>query len=144
MSQEPGWWQASDGNWYPPAGPSGYVLAPPDPAFANPQYSGYYRGPPLRPTSALAIASLILSILWFFGLGSVLAVIFALVALSKINASQGAQDGRGLAFAGLIIGICGLIGTVGFFLILARPISTINRLNDQSPTRGCAASSPSE
>lgn len=133
-SQGPGWWLASDGGWCPPSDPSGQVLAPPNPAFANPQYSGYYQGPPIRPTKALAIASLILSILWFFGLGSVLAVIFGLAALSKIKASRGAQDGRGLAFAGLVIGICGLIGTVGFFLILDGPLSTINRLNDQFPT----------
>ena len=141
-SQGPGWWLASDGSWYPPADPSGYVLAPPNPAFANPQYSGYDQGPPFRPTNALAIASLILSILWFFGLGSVLAVIFALVALSKINASHGAQDGRGLAFAGLIIGICGLVGSVGFFLILDGPLSTIDRVNHQSPTSSAPPVTP--
>jgi hypothetical protein len=88
----------------------------------------------LRPTNALAIASLILSIVWFFGLGSVLAVTFALVALSKITASKGGQGGRGLAVAGLIIGICGLIGSVGFFVILNGHLSANNRLNDQVPT----------
>jgi hypothetical protein len=71
---------------------------------------------------------------WFFGLGSVLAVTFALVALSKITASNGAQRGRGLAVAGLVIGICGLIGTVPFFLILNGHLSADNRLNDQLPT----------
>lgn len=136
-SQGPDWWLASDGRWYPPADHSGYVLdvlAPPNPAYANPQHSGYYQGPPLRPTNALAIVSLGLSIVWLFGLGSVLAVTFALVALSKITASNGAQGGRGVAVAGLIIGICGLIGTVGFFVTLNGHPSAINRLNDQLPT----------
>jgi hypothetical protein len=71
---------------------------------------------------------------WLFGLGSVLAVTFALVALSKITASNGAQGGRGVAVAGLIIGICGLIGSIGFFVTLNGHPSAINRLNDQFPT----------
>ena len=133
-SQGPEWWLASDGRWYPPTDNSGYVLAPPDPAYASTQYLGYHPGRSLRPTNALAIASLILSIVWFFGLGSVLAVTFALVALSKITASKGGQGGRGLAVAGLIIGICGLIGSVGFFVILNGHLSANNRLNDQVPT----------
>jgi len=133
-SQGPEWWLASDGRWYPPTDNSGYVLAPPDPAYASTQYLGYHPGRSLRPTNALAIASLILSIVWFFGLGSVLAVTFALVALSKITASKGGQGGRGLAVAGLIIGICGLIGSVAFFVILNGHLSANNRLNDQVPT----------
>jgi len=133
-SQGPDWWLASDGRWYPPTDHPGYVLAPPDPVYANIQYSSYYRGPPLRPTNALAIASLILSIVWFFGLGSVLALTFALVALSKITASNGAQRGRSLAVAGLVIGICGLIGAVPFYLILNGHLSADNRLHDHLPT----------
>lgn len=133
-SQGPDWWLASDGRWYPPTDHPGYVLAPPDPSYTNTQYSGYYGGPPFRPTNALAIASLILSIVWVFGLGSVLAVTFALVALSKITASNGAQRGSGLAIAGLVIGICGLIGTVPFFLNLNGNLAADNRLNHQLPT----------
>jgi hypothetical protein len=132
-SQGAEWWLASDGRWYPPADNSGHVLAPPEPSYAGDQYSGSYPGPPFRPTNALAIASLILSIVWFFGLGSVLAVTFALVALSKITASKGGQAGKGLAVAGLIIGICGLIGSVAFFVILNGHLSANDRLNDQPP-----------
>jgi hypothetical protein len=80
----------------------------------------------------LAIVSFVLSMLWVFGFGSALAVVFALVALSKINASNGEQDGRGLAFAGLVIGICGLIGAVGFVLILSTP--GISRVVSRSPS----------
>jgi hypothetical protein len=132
-SQGPGWWLASGGRWYAPDDRPGYVLAPPDPAYAYPQYSGYYQYPAPRPTNGLAIASLILSILWLIGLGSVLAVIFASVALSKIKASHGQQEGRGLALAGLIIGIVGLIGTVGFFLIVTTSASGINQATKEIP-----------
>jgi hypothetical protein len=59
----------------------------------------------------LAIASLILSILWLGGLGSLLAVILASVALSGIRRSQGQRLGLGLARAALTIGLIGLLGT---------------------------------
>jgi hypothetical protein len=36
-SQGPGWWQASDGNWYPPEQRAGYA-APPPPASSQPSY----------------------------------------------------------------------------------------------------------
>jgi hypothetical protein len=68
-------------------------------------------------TSGLAIASLVLSILWLGGLGSILAVVFALVAMSQINQSQGRKQGRGLAIAGLVVGLVGVAGSVGFYAL---------------------------
>lgn len=103
-----------DGGSYPSAVQPDYVQAP----THHSQYPGYTEGPALPATNGLAIASLILSLLWLFGLGSLLAIVFALVALRQIKASNEAVGGKGLAFAGLIVGICGLIGAVGFFLIV--------------------------
>jgi hypothetical protein len=65
-------------------------------------------------TSGLAIASLVLSILWIGGLGSILAVIFGIVALSQIRQSRGRQQGIGLATAGIVIGTIGVIGLAIF------------------------------
>ena len=59
-------------------------------------------------TSGLAIASLVLGIIWLCGLGSLLATIFGAVALSQISRSRGQIEGKGLAIAGLILGIVGL------------------------------------
>jgi hypothetical protein len=59
-------------------------------------------------TSGLAIASLVLGLVWLCGLGSLLALIFASVALSQISRSRGRLEGKGLAIAGLILGILGL------------------------------------
>jgi hypothetical protein len=106
---------AVDGGSYPSAVQPVYVQAPTTP---YPQYPGYPERPALPATSGLAIASLVLSLLWIFGLGSLLAIVFALVALRQIKASNEAVGGKGLALAGLIVGICGLIGAVGFFLIV--------------------------
>lgn len=83
-------------------------------------------GQPLAPslapsrTSGLAIASLVLGILWFWWIGSLLAVIFGHSALNEIGRSQGRIGGRGLAIAGLVLGYIGLatifIGLIfGFF-----------------------------
>jgi uncharacterized protein DUF4190 len=53
------------------------------------------------------VASLILSLLWMFWLGSVLAVVFGHIALGEIRRDPSLR-GRGLAIAGLVIGYVGL------------------------------------
>jgi hypothetical protein len=45
VSQGPGWWQASDGRWYPPQA----TAAPPPPAPGPPQAPGPPPGPPPAP-----------------------------------------------------------------------------------------------
>jgi hypothetical protein len=64
---------------------------------------------PSRRTNGFAIASLVLSLVWGLGLGSLLAVIFGVVALHQIEGSHGWQRGRGLAIAGLVIGVVSLL-----------------------------------
>jgi len=59
----------------------------------------------------LAITSLVLSVLWVGGLGSLLAVIFAVAARQHLRESGPWEDGEELARAGLILGIVGLVGT---------------------------------
>jgi hypothetical protein len=71
---------------------------------------------PVRPTfvattpstNGFAIASLVCAVAWFMWLGSALAVVFGHVALRQIKANGGAQRGRGIAIAGLVIGYLGL------------------------------------
>lgn len=63
-------------------------------------------------TNGLAIASLVLGILWLYWVGSILAIIFGHVALHQIGERR--QGGRGLAIAGLVLGYIGLA-----FLVLA-------------------------
>jgi hypothetical protein len=80
-------------------------------ALPNQPY-GYPPGPPPQPspprqtTNGLAIAALVLGIVWVGWLGSLLAVIFGHIALYQINRT-GAM-GRGLAVAGLVLGYVGL------------------------------------
>ena len=57
-----------------------------------------------QPTNGLAIASLVLGIVWLWGIGSILAIILGVVAKNQIDQSGGLQQGRGLAIAGIIVG----------------------------------------
>jgi Domain of unknown function (DUF4190) len=88
------------------------VLRPPAPP---PPYAGYRT----TRTSGLAIASMVLGIVWIFWLGSILAVIFGHVALSQIKRSMGALTGRGMAIAGLVLGYLGIVTLVGFIAAAA-------------------------
>jgi hypothetical protein len=86
-------------------------------------------GPPK--TNGTAVASLVLSLVWLGGLGSLLAIIFGISSRRAIKASQGQQTGGGLAVAGFIIGIIGLLGAVLFYVTLAAFDHGVNQLNQQ-------------
>jgi len=60
---------------------------------------------PAAPTSGLAIASLVLGVLGFvcFGTTALVGLVLGIVALGRINKSQGRLGGRGLAFAGICV-----------------------------------------
>jgi hypothetical protein len=91
-------------------GMPGYVPAPQSlPAAAPPPYAAGVA----QTTNGLAVASLVLGILWLFWLGSLLALIFGYIGKSQIDQSGGAQGGKGLAIAGIVLGWVG----VGFFCI---------------------------
>ncbi len=67
--------------------------------WGQPPY-GY--GQQNRGANGLAIASLVLGILWLFWIGSVLALIFGYIARSQMKSSR--QSGDGMAIAGIVLG----------------------------------------
>jgi hypothetical protein len=110
----------------PPTG-SAYGPPPgPPPGYASPMGAGYSYPPggpqyayvPMRRTNGLAIASLVCSIVWLGGVGSLLAIIFGFIARSQIKRAEDHQQGRGLALAGIIVGFLGLV-TTGLVIALA-------------------------
>ena len=144
-SQGPGWWLASDGKWYPPqsastplppppaqggwqpvapgappAGPGAPIPPgtwPPAPGPGAPPPGGAYPGGPSgRGTNGLAIAALVLGILWLCAVGSVLAIVFGFIALSQIKARP--QGGKGMAIAGIVLGIIGILATVAIVIAI--------------------------
>jgi hypothetical protein len=92
----------------------------------------YYPPGGAGPTNGFAIASLVLSIIWIGGLGSLLAIIFGIVARRQIRSSAGRQGGEGIAVAGLIIGIVGLLAVMlALGLVLALKSTLENAANSQ-------------
>ena len=108
----------------------------PERDFATPAYPPPYSQPPsypyvpaghpytgqpvqyviARPYNGLAIASMVLGIVWVYWIGSILAVIFGHVALANIKKTG--QQGRGMAIAGLVLGYVGL-ALLGLVILVA-------------------------
>ena len=65
-----------------------------------------YLAPAGTSTNGLAIASLVLGIVWVYWIGSILALIFGLIARKQIK--QTGQTGMGMAIAGIVLGCVGL------------------------------------
>lgn len=83
--------------------------AAPVPGAAGYGPGQWYGGPPAMPrTNGLAIASLVLGILWLYWIGSLLAVVFGHVALRQVRRANGWQEGRGMAIAGAVLGWIGI------------------------------------
>jgi hypothetical protein len=87
------------------------LIPQPAPSFLPAPPVRYVQGsvPPI--TNGMAIASMVLGILWLYWIGSVLALIFGYVAKGQIDASGGRQGGRGMAIAGIVLGWVG-VGTL--------------------------------
>jgi hypothetical protein len=131
----PGWWLASDGNWYPPQAGAGGAAPP---AYGAPPQT--YGPPPSAPygytpyaqtqgTNGMAIASMVLGILWIYWIGSILAIIFGFIAMSQIKERN--QAGKGMATAGLILGFIGL-GTLILVIIFAVAVGSSSSVHFSS------------
>src|SRR6202521_3802632 len=79
-----------------------------------------------RRTNPLAVASLVLGVVWCGGIGSLAAVILAVQARRSIRRSNGTETGEGLAIAGLVLGIVGLVGAVLTTLLIVAVGITAN------------------
>jgi Domain of unknown function (DUF1707)/Domain of unknown function (DUF4190) len=88
------------------------------PAANPPATLGYLPEPK---TNGLAIASLALGVagfLFLWGIGPLLAVVCGVLGKREIRRSNGTQTGSGLATAGMILGIIGLVLAAAFVLAL--------------------------
>jgi hypothetical protein len=74
-------------------------------------YAYPYAAP--RRTNGLAIASMVLGILWMYWIGSVLALVFGYIARNQIR--EHGEGGSGMATAGIVLGWVG-VGLLGLGL----------------------------
>jgi hypothetical protein len=95
----------------------------------QPQYPQYqpapYQPPAMPKVDGLAIASLVLGLCWVYWAGSILAIIFGAVAIKRIQQSGGWRTGKGMAIAGLILGLLGVM-----MLVLVIIVAIANANND--------------
>lgn len=114
-------WNAGMADWLPCQTVAGLAFpgAPPG-GPSHPVDSSSPTSIPPRPTrtSGLAIASLVLGLIWLGWAGSVLAIIFGRAALAEISASGGTVGGRGMAVTGLTLGIIALALPALFALVM--------------------------
>ncbi len=97
----------------PQSGPAyGSPPGQPPPGYGQPP--GYPYGLPARRNNGMAIASMILGIVWIYWIGSVLALVFGLIAKKQIRESG--EGGSGMATAGIVLGAVGM-ATLALILI---------------------------
>ena len=111
----PAAWPEQHPGFGPPPGygaPPGYGQQP---GYGPPGYNPQWQQQPyaMPATNGMAIASLVLGILWLYWVGSILALVFGYIARRQIDESAGRQSGRGMAVAGIVLGWIG----VGFLAL---------------------------
>jgi hypothetical protein len=104
-----------------PLPPKSEALPPASPHEQPPPYAGSPAYPPYpyalpRRTNGLAVASLVLGVVWIYWIGSILALIFGYVARKQIR--ERGDSGDGLAIAGIVLGWVG-IGIVVIVMVVA-------------------------
>ena len=106
VSQGPGWWQATDGKWYPPTAASQptVVYAQVGPKNDGMAISGLVCG----------IVGLVLTLCWVGVILGILGVVFGVLGVKKVDASNGTLQGRGMGLAGAI---CGAV-SIAIFLVM--------------------------
>jgi len=74
--------------------------------------------------SGLAIASMVLGIVWVYWIGSILALIFGYVARSQIKRTG--KNGNGMAIAGIVLGWVGIATLVTIIILAFTGVFTSN------------------
>lgn len=138
QAQGPGWWQASDGKWYPPqqaapAAPAGPWAAAP-PAGGMPYGTAAYQTPT---NNGLAIAALVCGLASFATcITAIPAVILGHMARKQIRESGGTQQGDGMALAGLIIGYIFIVLLIAYIIFIVVIAATADDPNDFNSSVG--------
>jgi hypothetical protein len=100
-----------------PYGQAPYGQAP----YGQPYPPPYGYPPVVQRTNGLAIASMVLGILWIYWIGSVLALVFGYIAKNQIR--ERGEAGGGMATAGIVLGWIG-VGVLALGLLFGIAVRT--------------------
>lgn len=121
VPQGPGWWQASDGKYYPPEQFQGGAQQ--GPPMAQPQGYGMAAVGPQNEQLAIwslvsSIAGLVIGFCCGIGLiGSIAGIVMGVIARSRIRDSNGQLQGDGMALGGIIVGAVGVVWFVAWIIL---------------------------
>jgi len=79
-------------------------------------------------TNGLAIASMVLGIVWVWWIGSILALVFGFVARKQIR--ERGQRGDGMAIAGIVLGCVGAATLLLFIILFAAGTHTSTNIGN--------------
>ena len=84
-------------------------------------------------TNGMSIAALVLGVLWLYGVGSILSLIFGYISLGQIKRDP-RQRGKGMAIAGVVLGWVGIVGAaiVVALIVYAAQKSDLGTYDDYS------------
>jgi Domain of unknown function (DUF4190) len=94
------------------------------------------QAPALPQTSGFAIASLVLGIVWFYWIGSILALVFGYSAKREIRRDPARVSGNGMATAGIVLGWIGVATLV--IVITVVVVSFYFRSGDNGNSQWCS------
>jgi hypothetical protein len=75
-------------------------------------------------TNGMAIASMVLGIVWVYWIGSILALVFGYISLKQIDQSGAQESGRGMAIAGIVLGWVGVATLIIWIVVLAVAVNS--------------------
>jgi hypothetical protein len=101
-------------------------------AAPSPGGEPYAAPVPISTTSGLAIASMVLGILWIYWIGSIVALVLGYLALREIRRDPQRIEGKGMAIAGVVLG---WIGVATLLLAIAMGVY-IWKNGEQQPVPG--------
>jgi len=113
----------------PIAGMPGFWPAPAPELLADPPVDPAAATLP-KTTNGLAVASLVLGIVWLYWIGSILALIFGVIVRKRANRGRASNGGQ--ALAGLILGIVGIVVSIGMVFVFMFTSNSVQACQDQA------------
>ena len=93
-------------------------------------------------TNGMAIASMVLGLLWIYWIGSILALFFGYAARREIRRNPDSMDGDGMALAGIVLGWLGvamLALTIGWLVYIYKVSPEQPNVRETKTTASCGA-----